>query len=82
LMQRKPGGYRKPTAEHVNSRESQSRSTRSGFSSSGASQEHPRASIRLHFLLSWPTDWCGCSPLWGILWWTPSAARERPCWPR
>ena len=83
LMQRKPGGYRKPTqAQRECKQTNQEKSLTVGFNKYGTSPAHQQNIIRHHFLWSWQGDWYGCFHSWEIQYLTHSAEQVPPWWPR
>lgn len=57
LMQRKPGGYRKPTEEQRKLSMIDKDDFLNGFGSSGPSQAPPPATIQRHIRMNWRTGW-------------------------
>ena len=80
LMQRKPGGYRKPTnAQREASRINKTNLT-VGFNKSGISLGHQPSTIPPHSHWNWPPGWYECFPSQETLFLIHFAAPGRRWW--
>ena len=78
LMQRKPGGYRKPTEASARRANCQKKSSTNGFNKYGISLELQQNIILRRSLWNWRGDWYGCFPLLEIPYLIRSAEQEQP----